>query len=64
LTLSKRNRALAEIAAENGYVSGRGKDAQGKKTDVSTKEHPKIIPVEIQENETVFARFFASLGLF
>lgn len=64
LSLSKRNRALAEIAAENGYVSGRGKDAQGKKTDVSTKEHPKIIPVEIQENETVLTRFFASLGLF
>lgn len=64
IALNNRNRKLAEVAAENGYVSGRGKDAQGKPAYVSTKEHPKIVPVEIQEGETILARFFASIGLF
>jgi hypothetical protein len=34
-------RALADIAASNGYVKGHGRDAEGLLTDESTRDHPE-----------------------
>jgi len=35
-------RVLAEVAAENGYVEGKGRDANNQEVKESTKDHPRM----------------------
>jgi hypothetical protein len=54
---------LATVAANNGSVSGEGKDEDGKPVFESTKDHPKTITAEIIGTSSI-STFFAKLGLF
>lgn len=61
---SAETRKLAEVAAAgNGYVTGDGKDATGKKVHESTAEHPKIREISI-EGSASLAAIHAALRLF
>jgi Domain of unknown function (DUF4747) len=42
-------RKLAEVAAENGYVEGRGRDANRQEIRESTKDHPRMDPFLFDE---------------
>jgi hypothetical protein len=58
-----QTRILAEVAAENGYVTGDGKDGTGKKVHESTAEHPKIRELNI-EGSSSLAAILAALRFF
>jgi hypothetical protein len=56
---------LAEVAAENGFVKGEGRDDDGKKLEVSTEKYPKRYFVGVSEGGGFLARLlaaFPSLG--
>jgi hypothetical protein len=55
LTPTKGTKAVAESARENGYVIGKGKDANGKKIVESTEKHPKVRRFDVRAS---------SLGIF
>ena len=61
LTPDEDTKTLAEIAATNGYVSGRGRDEEGNITTVSTSEHPKRIPVIVEQEQSALIRFLSTL---
>ncbi|THD68436.1 MAG: DUF4747 family protein [Bradyrhizobium sp.] len=64
LTPDNGTKSMAAVAAAgNGHVTGEGKDAKGKKVFESTKEHPKIRPVEV-EGASSFAAFLSALRFF
>lgn len=46
LVLDEATKQVANVASENGYVTVQGKDIENRKIKDSTKEHPKIIPIE------------------
>jgi hypothetical protein len=56
-------KALAAVAAENGYVAGEGKDADGKPIFESTKKHPKVYVFDV-EGQTSFGTFLTGLRFF
>jgi hypothetical protein len=56
-------RMLAAVAANNGYVSGKGKDEDGKPVFESTRDHPKTVTAEVVGTSSI-ATFFAKIGLF
>jgi hypothetical protein len=66
LVPDQETRTLAKIATMNGYVKGRGSDDDGSPRRESTKEHPKVRPVDIPaEGANIVQRFLtASLRLF
>lgn len=41
---NKRTKLLADLAKSNGHVEGKGKDADGKKVEIDTIDHPRIEP--------------------
>jgi len=47
ITPNHRTRIEAEVAAENGYVRGTGKNGAGEVQDLSTEEYPKIVRVPL-----------------
>lgn len=55
---------LIAVAAENGYATGTGRDADGEQIFVSTREHPKRVNVDVPEDSHPIIRFLGSLGLF
>jgi hypothetical protein len=55
--------ALGAAAAVDGFVEGKGKNEAGGNVFESTKQHPKVIEVEIQGRSS-FAAFFSSLRNF
>lgn len=42
-------KAIAEVASRNGWVSGKGRLADGTRVEESTKEHPLKIEIELPE---------------
>ncbi|NUB05641.1 DUF4747 family protein [Azospirillum sp. Vi22] len=46
---SERTRAIAEIAAENGYVKAYGYDLSGKRVEEATVDHPFRLPLLFSE---------------
>jgi hypothetical protein len=62
LTPDEETKTLATIAAENGYVSGEGRE-DAKSVLVSTKDHPKTVTLEVEGPASV-ATFFAGLRFF
>jgi hypothetical protein len=63
LTPDEETRTLAEIAANNGSVSGEGKDEDGKSVFESTKDHPKLVKAEVVGASSI-GTFFAKLQSF
>jgi hypothetical protein len=63
LTPDEDTRATAGVAAQNGYVSGEGKDNEGRRIVESTKSHPKIEHLRVGE-ESSFATFLTGLRSF
>ncbi len=63
LTPDEETRALAQIAANNGSVSGEGKNEDGKSIFESTKNHPKVVKVEVVGKSSI-AAFFGKLQAF
>lgn len=59
----EQTKALAEIAATNGHVTGEGKDADGKPIMESTKDHPKTAALEVT-GPTSLGTFFSGLRFF
>lgn len=55
-------KTLAEQAKENGHVSGKGKDANGKPVKESTKDHPKIRRFDVHTSS--LGTFLAGLRSF
>lgn len=56
LVLNHRYRAMAEVAKDNGYVSGEGYTAEGEKVERSTKEYPEVIEALLEEGETEYRK--------
>ena len=64
ITPDEETKILAQIASTNGYVTGEGKSADGKKPILeSTKDHPKTVSVEV-EGESSIGTFFSILRNF
>jgi hypothetical protein len=51
-------RMLAEIAARNGYVQGTGTDENGTRVVESTRNHPKIVSLDLEGDQSVGAFFY------
>jgi hypothetical protein len=56
LILSNRYKVMAEIAKDNGHVSGEGYSADGEKLERSTKEYPEIIETTLEDGETDYRK--------
>jgi len=63
ITPDEETKTLAEVAANNGYVSGEGKDEDGAPVMESTKDHPKTFALDV-EGAAPLATFYAHLSLF
>jgi hypothetical protein len=63
LTPDGETKALAELAALNGNVTGEGKDDEGKPVYESTDKHPKVRSINV-EGPTSIGAFFSSIRLF
>ncbi|HMO28592.1 DUF4747 family protein [Enterovirga sp.] len=57
LTPNEETVKLAKVAAENGYVRGRGASNDGTVLDESTKEHPKSLVVSVSADQSANVRF-------
>lgn len=55
LKLNERNETYAEVAAHNGYVVSKGKDADGEAVARSTKEYPKVVRFVLDAGATANA---------
>lgn len=55
LKLNERNTKLAKVGSVTGYLRTVGRDATGKEMKYSTKEHPMIIPKEIDDDSSTTA---------
>jgi hypothetical protein len=64
LTPNENTKTLALVASENGYVKGKGVDAEGNPVDESTKEHPKSIPVDLRPDQSALYVFIRSVSRF
>lgn len=62
LTPTERMREWAEVAAENGFVRGEGRMADGKKIEASTDKYPKRIYVAQSQGDTFIQRLLAALS--
>lgn len=64
LSPDSETKKLAEVAAAgNGYVTGEGRDASGRRIVESTEKHPKIKTVEVGGTSS-FAAFLSALRFF
>lgn len=59
----EETKAQAAVAAQNGYVTGEGKDGDGKPVVESTKTHPKIRPLDV-EGHSSYGTFLTGMRLF
>jgi hypothetical protein len=64
LTPNNDTKLLAKIAAFNGHVAGAGRDGDGKNIEQSTKQHPKIVTLILEQGQASLAKFFTALRLF
>jgi Domain of unknown function (DUF4747) len=58
---TKEIQDLAEVASENGFVRGEGRDDDGKKLEVSTEKYPKRFFVGTGEGGSFLARLMAAI---
>jgi hypothetical protein len=56
LILNHKYRVMAQVAKDNGYVSGEGHTADGEKVERSTKEYPEVVEVTLEEGETEYRK--------
>lgn len=61
---SRETRTIANVAAQNGYVVGKGKDKHGNPIEESTKDHPKRVRLTLQKGQSALAKFLSSISLF
>ncbi|MER9330054.1 DUF4747 family protein [Mesorhizobium sp. M0488] len=61
ITLDAEYRELAEVGAENGVVKGEGRYADGTKVELSTRDQPKKIVVEMEKGDSFFARLLSTI---
>lgn len=54
ITPDDNTKELARIAKDNGYVRGIWTNENGEKNDISTKNKPDIINVDVQDNESLY----------
>ena len=54
-------RETAEVASENGFVRGEGKDANGKKLEIATDRYPQRIYISAERGGTFLSRLLASV---
>jgi|GEM_PF-4547908 len=61
LEASPHYRAMAELAKDNGYVSGTGRDENGEVIQLSTKSYPDEIEVPLTDeaNRSIMTRVVA-----
>jgi hypothetical protein len=52
-------REHADVAAENGFVRGEGRDADGKKVEIATDRYPKRIYVSVERGQSFLSRLLA-----
>lgn len=63
ITPDDETKTLAQIASENGYVTGEGKREDGTPVEESTKDHPKTVSVEVEGTNSIGV-FFAAVKRF
>lgn len=63
LTPDEETTTLAQVASFNGFVSGEGKNEDGKAIFESTRDHPKIVKAEVVGTSSI-AAFFAKIQSF
>ncbi len=61
LTVTADYREMAEVAAENGLVIGKGRNPNGTKTEISTDARPKKIDVEMDRGQNFLARLLSAI---
>jgi Domain of unknown function (DUF4747) len=59
LTPDEETDTLAEVGANNGHVTGEGRTEDGKPILESTKDHPKVVGVEVEGTSSIGALFGA-----
>lgn len=55
INLNEENSDELIVATENGYAAAVGKNAEGRKVKISTKEYPNIIGIDEDEITTTGA---------
>lgn len=63
LVATKEIRETAEVAAENGFVRGEGRDANGKKLEIATDRNPRRFFVSAERGGSFVSRLLASVRL-
>ena len=58
----EKTRRVAEVAVNNGYVAGSGKDEYGMRVEKSTKDHPKTESMKFDPDLTMFSIVFNRLA--
>lgn len=64
LTPNDKTTTLALVASENGFVKGKGVDAEGNPVDESTKERPKSILVDLRPDQSALYVFRQAISRF
>ncbi|WP_224572303.1 DUF4747 family protein [Mesorhizobium sp. BR1-1-16] len=62
ITLDAEYREQAEVGATNGVVKGEGRYADGTKAELSTRDQPKKIVVEMEKGDNFFARLLSTIS--
>ena len=57
-----KTKKVAEVAVNNGYVSGAGKDERGIRVEKSTKDHPKTESMKFDPDLMTFSSAFNTLA--
>lgn len=58
----EKTKKVAEVAVNNGYVSGSGKDNRGIRVEKSTKDHPKTESMKFDSDLMTFSSAFNTLA--
>ncbi|MBZ9737148.1 DUF4747 family protein [Mesorhizobium sp. CA18] len=62
ITLDPEFREIADVGADNGLVKGEGRYADGSKAELSTRDQPRKIEINMAKGDNFFARLISTIS--